>query len=87
MEENNELIQEVPAVRKIDEVDRLAIELAKVNRKVALANAEKALAQNETAELAYKHTVLQIYVKYGLTFNDALQEDGTITLGGLIPKG
>ncbi len=64
------------------EVDRLALELAKANRKTALANAEKALAQNETAELAYKYVVLQICMKYGLTEADLLNEDGSIVRGG-----
>jgi len=62
--------------------DRMALELAKANRKTALAVAEKALAQNETAELAYKYVVLQICMKYGLTEADVLNEDGTFVRGG-----
>lgn len=73
-------------VEKIAEVDRLALELAKANRKTALAQAEKALAQNETADLSYKYVVLQIYMKYGLTEADALDESGTILRGGALPK-
>lgn len=69
------------AVEKIDEVDRLTIELAKANRKTILAQAEKALAQNETAELAYKYVILQIYMKYGLTASDAINEKGEILRG------
>lgn len=68
------------------EVDRLALELVKANRKTALALAEKAIAQNETAELAYKYTVLQIYMKYSLTEADALSESGEILRGGAISK-
>lgn len=71
---------------KLDDVDRMALEVAKANKKTALANAEKALAQNETAELAYKYIVLQIYMKYGLTDKDAISEMGDILKGGAVVK-
>jgi hypothetical protein len=75
---------ELPSVQKerLQETDRLTLELAKSNRKTALANAEKAIAQNETAELAYKYIVLQLYMKYGLTEQDAISEQGEILRGG-----
>lgn len=69
---------------KLQEVDRLSLELSKANRKTALAQAEKALAQNETAELAYKYMVLQIYMKYGLTEADVITENGEILKGAAI---
>lgn len=73
---------------KLEEVDRLALELSKANRKTALAQAEKALAQNETAELAYKYVVLQLYMKYGLNQADTINEaTGEITRGGAAVKG
>ncbi len=85
MEEDKESIVDYPTpVKKIQDVDRMALELAKANKKVAIANAEKALAQNETAELSYKYVVLQLYLKYGLNENDALNEDGSIIKGGAI---
>lgn len=71
---------------KLAEVDRMALELAKANRKTALAQAEKALAQNETADLAYKYVVLQLYMKYGLTEADAITEGGEIVKGGAAAK-
>jgi len=71
---------------KLDEVDRMALEVAKANKKTALANAEKALAQNETSELAYKYIVLQIYMKYGLNEKDAISESGDILKGGAVVK-
>ena len=74
--------EEVVEARKLLEVDRLALELAKAGRKTALAQAEKALAQNETAEITYKYIVLQIYMKYGLTESDAISEGGDILIGG-----
>lgn len=67
---------------KLAEVDKMALELAKANRKTALAQAEKALAQNETADLAYKYVILQLYMKYGLTEADAITEAGEIVKGG-----
>lgn len=74
-------------VERLSEVDRMALELAKANRKVALAQAEKALAQNETAELGYKYVVLQLYMKYGLTEADAINENGLVVRGGALPQG
>jgi hypothetical protein len=71
---------------KLTDADRLALELAKANKKTAVAVAEKAIAQNETAELAYKYLVLQIYMKYGLSELDAISEVGEILRGGAVPK-
>lgn len=66
------------------DVDKLQLELAKSNRKTALANAQKALAENEVAELKYKYLVLQIYMRYGLTEADAISETGDIIKGGAL---
>lgn len=75
----------VPAVvERVAETDRMALELAKANKRTALAQAEKALSQNETAELNYKYVILQIYMKYGMNENDALGEDGTVLRGGAV---
>ena len=76
----------VASTLKLAEIDRMALELAKSNKKTALANAEKALAQNETAYLAYKYVVLQLYMKYGLTEVDAITESGEIIKGGAAAK-
>lgn len=65
-------------INKISEEDRLTIELAKANRKVALANAEKALAQNEAAEAQYQNLILNVYIKYGLNFENTIDEQGNI---------
>ncbi len=67
---------------KIAEVDRMALELAKSKREVALAEAKTALANNEKADLAYKYVVLQLYFKYGMNEKDALSEAGEIIRGG-----
>lgn len=76
-----EALKPMPS-EKLSEVDRLALELAKANKKIALTQAEKAIAQNETSELAYKYVVLQLYMKYGLTEADAISEAGDILRGG-----
>jgi hypothetical protein len=68
----------VPENPRMDETDRMALELAKANRKVSLAEAQTALAKNENSELQYKYVVLQIYMKYGLTANDSITEAGEI---------
>jgi hypothetical protein len=71
-----------PPQEKMQEMDRMQLELAKSKRQTALAQAEKALAQNETAELNYKYVILQLYMKYGLNQNDAISENGDIVRGG-----
>lgn len=84
------VISEAPAApvaaktEKMAEVDRLALELAKSNRKTALAEAQTALAKNDNAELSYKYVVLQIYMKYGLNETDAITEAGEILRGGAV---
>jgi hypothetical protein len=71
-------------VLRMHETDRMNLELAKANRKLALAEAQTALAKNENAELAYKYVVLQIYLKYGLNENDAINENGEIIKNGAL---
>jgi hypothetical protein len=67
---------------KLSEIDRMALELAKSQRQVSLAEAKTALANNEKSELQYKYVVLQIYMKYNLNESDALNENGDIMYGG-----
>lgn len=85
MSEDAELAP-TPPVELLQDVDKMSLELAKSRRQVALAQAEKALAQNETAEIAYKYVVLQLYMKYGLTEADAIDESGKILRGGAKQK-
>ena len=75
-----------PSQETISEADRMSLELAKANRKTALAQAEKALAENQLAEMNYKYIILQLYMKYGLNETDALSEDGKILRGGAIAQ-
>jgi len=64
----------------------MIVEVAKANKRLALAQAEKALAQNETADVSYKYMILQLYMKYGLTAQDAIDESGNIIRGGAKDK-
>ena len=68
--------------QKIDDADRLKIDQAKTEKKLALANAEKAIAQNDLADMKYRNVVLELYVRYGLGVTDAINEDGTIIKNG-----
>lgn len=73
---------------KMHESDRFALEIAKLNRKVANAEAQAALSKNETAELQYRHVVLQVYLKYGLNENDTINsETGEIIKNGNLADG
>jgi hypothetical protein len=67
---------------RMSEVDKLNLDLIRTKRQTALAEAKTALANNEKAELEYKYLVLQIYMKYGLTADDAISENGDIVRGG-----
>jgi hypothetical protein len=71
----------VPAPKLADE-DKAALDLAKSRKETAAAVAREATAKGETAELAFRYVVLQLYMKYGLSTNDALSDNGDILIGG-----
>src|SRR5271163_5056892 len=73
-------------IEKLTEVDRLTLDLARTKRQTVLAEAKTALANNEKSELEYKYLILQVYMKYGLTADDALSEAGDIIRGGAVQK-
>lgn len=69
-----------PNTFKIDAKDLTALEQSKMNRKLALAEAQTALTKSENAELTYQNLILQIYLKYGLDPRDSLNVDtGVVT--------
>lgn len=81
-------IATVPVQEMLSDADRSSFEVARMKQKLALSAAEKALSQNETAELNFKYFLLQLYVKYDLdTTADALTEDGKIVRGALLNQG
>lgn len=70
--------QDPKSIDRLSDLDKSTLGLSIMNRKLALANAEKALAQHENAELSYKYLVIQLYMKYGLTTADTITENGDI---------
>ncbi len=85
--DENKVVEEVGSPKRLQEIDRLVLELTKQKKLIALANAEKVLAQQECADLHYKYVVLQLYMKYHLDGTaDAIGEDGTILYGGAIQQ-
>lgn len=68
--------------QKLEEMDRMTLELAKQRRLGAIVAAEN-------AELAYKNVILQLYMKYGMSATDSIKEDTgeIIKDGALAPKG
>lgn len=84
MDEETQEVKPIPVVEQLTEVDKMTLELAKLKRHLALAQAEKALAQNDTADVSYKYIVLQLYMKYGLTEADAIDESGKILKGAAV---
>lgn len=65
---------------KLEERDFLILKTAKAENK-------SALAQAEVAELSYRNLVLQLFLKYGLTQEDIIDENGNIVKGGAVQKG
>lgn len=70
--------------KSISETDKLVLELLKMKKILAMSQVEKAVAQQETAEIALRHTVLQIYMKYGLSEVDIIDDSGNIIYGGAL---
>ena len=75
--ENN--MSDEQTVQKLEEMDRLTLALAN-------ANVRAAAAQNEAAEMSRRNIVLQLYMKYSLTNDDAIDENGNILKGGAVQK-
>ena len=79
-ESKNEKSLETSSVlpTRLSEEDRQSLSQSIMNRKMALLQAEKTLAQHELAEANYKNFVLQVYMKYGLKTTDTVTENGDI---------
>lgn len=67
-------------IQSLSEVDKSKLSLSIMNRKLALANAQRVLAEQENAELAYKYLVVQLYMKYGLSKDHVITDNGEILL-------
>jgi hypothetical protein len=69
------------------DADKAVLEVAKLNRKLAIANAETAIAKNEASDLSFRNIVLQLYLKYNLDpARDAIAENGEIQRNALLKK-
>lgn len=69
-------------VTSLSAEDVNALNSSIMNRKISLVQAEKALAQNELAEMTYKYFIVQLYLKYGLKPTDNITESGLIVREG-----
>lgn len=78
MDDKDQSVETAATQERISDEDRHVLEMSKMNRKLALAQAEKALAENNAAEQAFKYLVLQLYMKYSLSGNDAIDENGFV---------
>lgn len=78
VEISNAIPQLVEQSEFLTEQEKYALDLCKMKRALALANAEKALAQNEVAELTLNNLVLQLKFKYSLAGTDKITEHGEI---------
>lgn len=67
--------------KSLSDSDKMVLELANMRRQLAQVQIEKATAQQEVADLAYRYIVLQIYMKYGLSETDSINEQGVIVSG------
>lgn len=63
---------------KLSSGDALMLERAGVKKQISLMNAQRASLENDVAELQYKNIVVQLFLRYGMTENDTIAQDGTI---------
>lgn len=59
--------------------DRAVFEMAKMQRQLAIARAEKVLAETQTTEAEFKVMLMRLYMKLGLNpEKDSIDEQGHI---------
>ncbi len=58
------------------------LELSEMNCKLAKLESEKSIMQQQITELSYKYLVAQLYIKYQLSPQDALTNNGEIVRNG-----
>lgn len=68
----------VEVVERITDADKLVLDMARSKKEMILEKAKTALAQSETAELAYNNIILQLALRYHLVDGDVIKEDGSI---------
>lgn len=67
-----------PAQETLSDQDKQVLQMGQLTVTIAKKEAERALAENKAAELEYKYLILQLYMKYGMTALDALDDKGNI---------
>jgi hypothetical protein len=80
-EETTALETSAPAKEFLANQDKHLLDMVKMRMSLALANAEKALAQNETVKVSYDNLILQLSFKYNLKEKDLITEQGEIVRG------
>jgi hypothetical protein len=84
MNENKDLKIEAPVdsatkvSEKLSDTDKSNLDLVRMKRELALANAKTALAQSETAQVSYDNIILQLAMKYKLVDGDVISDAGEI---------
>lgn len=68
---------------KISDADKSNIDVARLKKLLYTAEARAAILQNEKIDIEYKYLILQMYMKYGLTNDDAISENGDIVKNAL----
>lgn len=64
---------------ELSDQDKMNLELAKAQLRLAQANAEKESMRFEATQWAHKYALLQLYIKYGLSVEtDGIDEQGKI---------
>jgi uncharacterized small protein (DUF1192 family) len=76
--ESKRLLESKETSNHLSLKDKYLLDVAKLNRRISLLQAEKALAEHTAAEANFKYSILQLYMKYGLTEADAIDDDGQI---------
>ncbi len=72
---------------KISDQDKHQLDLMIMSRKLAIAGAEKAIAENKASESSYQLALYQLYMKYGMDLQkDAVDEQGVIKRNAVKPQ-
>jgi len=82
-QEKRDLLEEVketmaPAVEKLNDADKVALDSVKTKAELALERAKASVAQSEAAKLQYDNVVLQLAMRYKLNEGDSITETGEI---------
>jgi hypothetical protein len=77
---------QVQVVEKLADADKTTLDSIKLKRELALERAKTAVAQSESAQLAYDNVVLQLAMKYKLSDGDVIEDTGEIKRNSQLKK-